>query len=60
MANKNEPQVTTHVKLATYNMLMDEALFELLIEKGILTKEELLERIEKLRKVIKIMIQNTH
>lgn len=60
MSHENEPQVTTHEKLATYNMLMAEAIFELLVEKGILTKEELLERIEKLRRITKITIQNTH
>lgn len=60
MLNRAESQVTTHEKLATYNMLMAEAIFELLVEKGILTKEELLERIENLRRITHITIQNTH
>jgi flagellin-specific chaperone FliS len=60
MLNENESQVTTHEKLATYNMLMAEALFELLVEKGILSKEEFLERVENLRRITKITIQNAH
>jgi hypothetical protein len=60
MSKKIDPQITSHEKLATYNMLMAEAIFEPLVEKGFLTKEELLERIEKLRKVTKITIRNTH
>jgi hypothetical protein len=60
MSTENESQITTHEKLATYNMLMAEAIFELLVERGILTKEELLERIENLRRITKITIQNTH
>jgi hypothetical protein len=41
-------------------MLMAEAIFELLVEKGVLTREELLERIEKLTRIAYIIIQNTH
>lgn len=56
----NEPQITTHEQLTTYNMLMAEAIFELLVERGILTKEELLERVEKLRRVTHVITRNTH
>jgi hypothetical protein len=43
-------KVTASVKeLAQYSMLMTEAIFELLAEKGLLTGEEVKERIKKLR-----------
>jgi hypothetical protein len=42
--------VTTIQKLVCYNMLLTEAMFELLAEKEILTGEEVLERVKKLRR----------
>jgi flagellin-specific chaperone FliS len=57
---ENERQITTHEQLTTHNMLMDEAIFELLVERGILTKEELLERIENLRRVTHVITGNSH
>ena len=60
MSHENGSQITSHEKLITYNMLMAEAIFELLVEKGVLTREELLERIEKLTRIAYIIIQNTH
>ncbi len=60
MRNESKSQVPSHEKLATYNMLMVEAIFELLVEKGILRREELLERIEMLRRITHIIVQDTH
>jgi hypothetical protein len=43
-------KVTTTVQeMASYNMFLTEAIFELLADKGILTGEEVLERIKKLK-----------
>ena len=36
-------------EIATYNMLLTEAIYELLADKGILSKEEVVERIQKLK-----------
>ncbi len=36
-------------EIARYNMFLTEAIFELLAEKGILTGEEVLERVKKLK-----------
>ena len=60
MSRDNESQITRHEKLTTYNIILAEAIFELLVEKGVLTKEELLERIEKLSRITHIIIQNKH
>lgn len=44
-------QVTaTTEEIAVYNMLLTEAIFELLAEKGILTGDEVKERVDKLKK----------
>jgi len=40
---------TTIQEMATYNMFLSEAIFALLAEKGVLTGEEVLERVKKLR-----------
>jgi hypothetical protein len=40
---------TTIQEMASYNMFLTEAIFELLEEKGILTGEEVLERVKKLK-----------
>jgi hypothetical protein len=40
---------TTIQEMAYYNMFLAEAIFELLAEKGILTGEEVLERVKKLK-----------
>jgi hypothetical protein len=43
-------KVTATVQeIAYYNMFLTEAIFELLAEKGILTGEEVLERVKRLR-----------
>ena len=36
-------------EIAVYNMLLSEALFELLADKGIVTRDEVTKRIKKLR-----------
>ena len=40
---------TTIQEVAYYNMFLTEAILELLAEKGILTGEEVLERVKKLK-----------
>lgn len=40
----------TTEEIAVYNMLLTEAIFELLAEKGILTGDEVKERVDKLKK----------
>ena len=46
--------------LAVYNTIMAEAIFEILVEKGVLTKEEFQERIAKLKLVTQINIEHIH
>jgi hypothetical protein len=60
MWNETKSQVTSQEKVSTYHMLMVEAIFELLVEKGVLRREELLERIEMLRRITRIIVQDTH
>ncbi len=43
-------QVTASIQeIAYYNLFLTEAIFELLAEKGMLTGEEVLERVKKLK-----------
>lgn len=42
-------------EMALYNMVLVEALSELLIEKGVLDKREMLERVEKIKKEASIV-----
>jgi hypothetical protein len=45
-----EGNVTASVEdLAHYNMLLTEALYELLADKGIVSQEEVMERVRKLK-----------
>jgi hypothetical protein len=45
-----EGKVTASVEeIANYNMLLTEALYELLADKGIVSKEEVVERVRKLK-----------
>jgi hypothetical protein len=45
-----EGKVTASVEeIATYNMLLTEAIYELLADKGIISKEEVMERVRKLK-----------
>jgi len=50
--------VTTSIEeLAVYNMLLSEALYELLADKGIVTKAEVTERIKKLKMETKVNLR---
>jgi hypothetical protein len=46
--------VASFEEMALYNMVLVEALSELLIEKGVLDKGEVLERIEKVKNEVSI------
>jgi hypothetical protein len=51
--DKKTGKVTTTIQeMAYYNMFLTEAIFELLAEKGVLTGEEVLERVKKLKNEI--------
>jgi len=41
-------------EVAHYNMLVTEAIYELLVDRGILSKEEVVERVRKLREETKL------
>ncbi len=57
-ADPGSGKVTAAVEeLALYNMLLTEAIFELLAEKGLLTGEEVKQRIEKLKKETRVILQ---
>ena len=48
--DSKEGKVTASVEeLTHYNMLLTEAIYELLADKGIVSKEEVLDRIRKLK-----------
>ena len=47
--DKTGKVTTTIQEIAYYNMFLTEAIFELLAEKGVLTGEEVLERVKKLK-----------
>ncbi len=47
--DKTGKVTATTQEIAYYNMFLTEAIFELLAEKGILTGEEVLERVKKLK-----------
>jgi hypothetical protein len=49
MAKESKRQTVTFEELAYSTMLQVQALVELLSEKGLLTKQEVLERVKKLR-----------
>lgn len=54
----NEPKVKTSVEtMAYYNMILTEAIFQLLEEKGLLTREQVKARIEKLKAETKLSFQ---
>ena len=51
-------EVTTSIEeLAVYNMLLSEAIYEILADKGIVTKSEVTERIKKLKMETKINLR---
>jgi hypothetical protein len=43
-------------EVAVYNMLLVESLIELVVEKGILTNAEILQRLEKLKAETKVLL----
>jgi hypothetical protein len=47
---KSGEVTATIEELARYNMVLTEAIFELLAERGILSGKEVLERVEKLKR----------
>jgi hypothetical protein len=47
--DKTGKVTTTIQEVAYYNMFLTEAIFELLAEKGLLSGEEVLERVKKLK-----------
>jgi hypothetical protein len=56
--NDKTGEVTTSVEeLAIYNMLLSEALFEILAGKGLITRAEVTERIKKLRSETKVNLR---
>ncbi len=51
-------EVTASIEeLAVYNMMLSEAIFEILADKGILTRVEVTERIKKLRSETKVNLR---
>jgi hypothetical protein len=51
-------EVTASIEeLAVYNMLLTEAIYEILADKGILTRSEVTERIKKLRTETKVNLK---
>jgi hypothetical protein len=52
------PKVKASVKtMAYYNMVLTEAIFQLLEEKGLLTRQEVKDRIDKLKNETKLSFQ---
>jgi hypothetical protein len=52
------PKMKASVKtMANYNMILTEAIFQLLEQKGLLTRREVRERIKKLRDETKLSFQ---
>ena len=50
--------VTTSIEeLALYNMLLTEAIYELLADKGVLNRAEVTERIKKLKRETKVNLR---
>jgi hypothetical protein len=44
-------------ELAVYNMLLSEAIFEILADKGVLNRAEVTERIKKLKRETKVNLR---
>jgi hypothetical protein len=47
--DKTGTVTATVQEIAHYNMLLTEAIYELLADKGIVSKEEVMERVQKLK-----------
>lgn len=51
-------EVTASIEeLAVYNMLLSEAIYELLADKGVLSRAEVTERIKKLKSETKVTLR---
>ena len=57
MASEGKKVKTSVETMAYYNMILTEAIFQLLEEKGLLTREQVKERIEKLKVETKLSFQ---
>lgn len=56
--NDKTGEVTTSIEeLALYNMVLTEAIYELLADKGVLNRAEVTERIKKLKSETKINLR---
>jgi hypothetical protein len=56
--NTKTGEVTTSVEeLVIYNMLLSEALFEILADKSLITRAEVTQRIKKLRSETKVNLR---
>ena len=55
--DKTGKVTATVQEIAQYNMLLTEAIFELLAEKGLLSGEEVKERIQKLKSETSLRLQ---
>jgi hypothetical protein len=56
-----QPKVKASVEtMAYYNMILTEAIFQLLEEKGLLKRQEVKDRIEKLKAETKLSFQMIH
>lgn len=54
----DQPKVKTSVEtMAYYNMILTEAIFQLLEEKGLLTREQVKQRIEKIKAETKLSFE---
>ena len=59
--NDKTGEVTTSIEeLAVYNMLLSEAIYELLADKGIVTRAEVTERIKKLKRETKVNLRKAN
>lgn len=58
--SSDTPKVKASVEtIAYYNMILTEAIFQLLEEKGLLTRQQVKERIEQLKVETKLSFQMT-
>lgn len=55
--NKTGEVTTSIEELAVYNMLLTEAIYEILADKGILSRAEVTERIKKLKSETKVNLK---
>ena len=58
MEEKKTDDVTTSIEeLTLYNMLLSEAIYEILADKGILNRAEVTERVKKLKTETKVNLR---